>query len=349
VLLPIHLDRWVNPIASKLRECAVRIHAVDFYSFSGPDTPEDSRESKGLWERANLHRMRASQLLSSSYDAVHHGSSTPANLFATFAAKARGLGKTTHIFTASVEVHSEDPYYRYYLLSLKTADKVLAVSQAVARSVHDKLGRAVDEIVPNGIDLDYFSAAAARPIPSCLENIGPFALFVGALLPRKRPDAVLELARLNPAVKFVMLGRKAEAVGGGEIVKRARHVPNIIYLGEREKTTVRDLMAEATLLVFPSELEGLPNVLLEASAMGLPILAQPKSSMRDIVQENVNGWLIPIDHMDGWSKRLKEIVSWGEGQRQAFSNRARALAEKSFSWDKSVEKLKRIYMQSSRS
>lgn len=349
VLLPIHLDRWANPIASKLRECAIRIHEVDFYSFSSPDTPEDTRESKGLWECANIHRIAASQLVFSSYDTVHHASSTPANLIATFAVRARGLGKTTHIFTASVEVHRDDPYYMYYLLSLRTADKVLAVSETVARSVHDKLGRVVDEIVPNGVDLDYFSPSAALPIPAHLKDIGPFVLFVGAMLPRKRPDAVLDLACLNPSVKFIMLGRKAEAAGGGEFVKRAHQILNVIYLGELERSTVRDLMAEAALLVFPSELEGLPNVLMEASAMGLPILAQPKSAMGEVVHANVNGWLIPIIDMRAWSDKLNEIVNWEAGRRHAFANRARAHAEMHFSWNGSVKKLKRIYMQSSAS
>lgn len=71
-------------------------------------------------------------------------------------------------------------------------------------------------------------------------------------------------------------------------------------------------MCYASALVFPSELEGLALTVNEAMACGLPVLAQPRSSLPEQVQDGVTGWLLPVDageEMTAWAERLEAIFA----------------------------------------
>jgi len=103
------------------------------------------------------------------------------------------------------------------------------------------------------------------------------------------------------------------------------------------------LMGSALALVFPSELEGLPLTILEASAMGIPVLAQPKSSMPEAVIDNVTGWIFPIDPIQAWVGRLTKILHWSESDKAAFSNKARHFVKEHYSWDIVAQQYNELY------
>jgi glycosyltransferase involved in cell wall biosynthesis len=113
----------------------------------------------------------------------------------------------------------------------------------------------------------------------------------------------------------------------------ASKYPNVKLLGGQPRSQVRNLMGSALALVFPSELEGLPLTILEASAMGIPVLAQPKSSMPEAVSEDVTGWLLPVDEPSVWAEKIKEVANWSETERTNFSQKARNFVNEHYSWD----------------
>lgn len=334
ILFPINLDRCKFPVSTSLRELTLRNPEFDFYSFSSPTSDEDRDLGKFLWEQPHIHKIQISDLLWQRFDIVHHASATPRNLVAASLAKARSFGKCTHIFTAPIQPHDDDEFYRQYVTSVRRADVLGAVSHAVAKDIQEQFGRAVDAVIPSGVDLKFFSPSAAQSVD--LEKFGirqPYVLFVGVLTQRKRPDVFMKIASLLPELDFLMVGASYTPQEEAMYRETASKYPNVKLLGGQPRSEVRNFMGSALALVFPSELEGLPLTILEASAMGIPVLAQPKSSMPEAVIEDITGWLYSVDEPSVWVEKLKEITSWTNEQRSCFAHRARTFVSENYSWD----------------
>jgi len=344
VLFPINLDRCKFPVATSLRELTLRNPEIDFYSFSSPTSDEDRALGEHLWSQSHIHKIRVSDLIWQRFDIIHHASATPRNLIAASLAKARSFGQCTHIFTAPIQPHDDDEFYRQYVTSVRRADVLGAVSHAVAKDIQEQFGRTVDAVIPSGVDLKFFSPGAAQPVD--LEKLGihqPYVLFVGVLTPRKRPDVFMKIASLLPELDFVMVGATYTPQEEGMYQEAASKYPNVKLLGGQPRSQVRDLMGSALALVFPSELEGLPLTILEASAMGIPVLAQPKSSMPEAVIDNVTGWILPIDPIQSWTDKLTEITNWSEEERSDFAQKARPFVTDHYSWDSIARQYADLY------
>lgn len=346
VLYPINLDRWKFPVSTSLRELTFRNPTIDFYSFSSPTSDEDRQLGKLLWDQPHIHPIKPLDILRQPFDIVHHASATQRNLAAVALAKARSWGKCVHIFTAPIQPHQSDRYYQQYVASVYRSDVLAAVSHAVAEDIQSQFGRKVDAVIPSGVDLNFFAPDQAQPVD--LEALGihqPYVLFVGVLTPRKRPDIFIQLASLLPDLDFVVLGGAYSQQEQEVYTEAVRENANVKLLGYVPRTIVRDLMASALALVFPSELEGLPLTVLEASAMGLPVLAQPRTSMPEVVIPDVTGWLLSSDQLPSWSKQLQEIANWNADRRQRFAQQARNFVAENYSWDIVAKQYARLYAE----
>lgn len=345
ILLPITLDRWRHSIATAQRETSIRIRDFAFYSFSNPATEEDRILGESIWTHSHLHRVSLLTAFKGSYDIVHHSSSTNRNLTASFLARLRSLGKCGHLFSAQVEPFPQDPWYRHFHFSVRAAHKITAVSKVVADGVMRHFGRAVDAVIPNGVDLSFFSREAARPLD--FESLGfkpPFVVFSAHLEARKRPDVFIELSKLLPDLHFVMLGSYSQVRERDSYLRLIRELPNVRYLGLQPRSLLRDLYAQATALVFPSEIEGLALSVVEAQAMGLPVLAQPRTCMPELIAEGITGWLLPVEHLDVWAKRLKEVLAWSDSERKSYAAKSRQLTAERYSWDVIAPQYREMYL-----
>ena len=349
VFLPIRLDRWNSSIPSILRETCARITDMSFYSFSGPRSEEDRLMSESLWAYSHLHRVGVLRALGTSFDVVHHASSTYQNLIATLLVRLRTAGGCAHLFSGQIEPFEEDLWYRHYRLSVQMADRVTAVSMAVADGIKKHFGRSVDAVIPNGVDLEFFSAKSANGVD--LKSLGvrePFVIFVGMLEARKRPDIFIALSELLPELDFIMLGGYLKAQERDSYLKLIRKCPNVKYLGLQPRGCLRDLFGKATALVFPSEIEGLALTVVEAQSMGLPVLAQPATCMPEIIQEGVSGWLLPSEPLEMWARKLREILAWSSSERTAYAEGSRAVTKKRFSWDVIAPQYREMYLATQR-
>ena len=332
ILFPINIDRWRNPIASLLREIAVHNDDIDFYSFSSPETSEDCEKGAIFWSRPNIHNINKKRLLSEKYDLVHTASATTANLIGIVAAKLCSRFRCQHIYTANSEPLKDDPFFYHYLINLKVADRVYCVSQSVQQAIL-KYGRLGDGIIHNGFDPMFFDPSLAKRHMKNQQNLkAPFFLFCGVLNKRKRPDIFIKLAQLMPQVRFAMAGGYHSLNEAAPYLKQIEQVQNIHNFGRITRSELGDLMALAAALIFPSESEGLPLSVIEASGMGLPVLAQPTSSMPEIVNEGINGWLLPINNLQLWIDKLNAIIRWNQTEQTKFSQGARNWVVENFSW-----------------
>lgn len=115
----------------------------------------------------------------------------------------------------------------------------------------------------------------------------------------------------------------------------------IQWLGHR--TDVRELLMKAQIVAFPSYYrEGVPKSLIEASAIGRPIVTTNSVGCKDVVEDGVNGYLIPIKDSKALADRLKRLID-DKGLRIAMGKKSREFAERDFSIEKVVNTHLEIY------
>lgn len=179
---------------------------------------------------------------------------------------------------------------------LAAADAVIAVSDYIAGRLGGVVPRGRTHVLPNMVDVAAAEAVAAATPATVWE--GALLLFAGKLEPNKGagllPAIFRELRRAAPAglppFTLVVAGDGALRQGlGRELAELGVRARFLEWAGHEEALR---LMARCDLLLFPSAWgEPLSRVLLEASAVGAPILAMPTGGTPDIIADGVTGAL----------------------------------------------------------
>ena len=105
--------------------------------------------------------------------------------------------------------------------------------------------------------------------------------------------ALEEVRRTNPQIRLVIVGGGPEEERVKKIIAERGLTNNVILCGEREDA--RRLMSLFDVFVLSSLWEGLPYVLLEAAAMGLPVLATAALGVAEVVEDGKTGLLAPVN------------------------------------------------------
>jgi glycosyltransferase involved in cell wall biosynthesis len=175
--------------------------------------------------------------------------------------------------------------------SLATADAVIAVSSTIACDLGVRasgLNGARIETIPNPVDLgrlrDLRSTTAA-PLAA------PYAIYVGKLEPNKGSlKLVAAIAQARLTMPLAIVGEGSERPRLERAFAGTGH--DVRFTGWLDRDEAVRWLAHASMLVFPSHgPESLSRVLLEASALGVPIAAMDTGGTRDVVEHDVTGLL----------------------------------------------------------
>ncbi len=123
--------------------------------------------------------------------------------------------------------------------------------------------------------------------PGSGKGQGGFALFVGRLAEEKGVRTLLKAWEFLPSIPLKIAG-----TGPLEpfVRQQAATVGKVEYLGQCGRDRIFELLHDAAVLVFPSEwYEGLPLTIIEALACGTPVVCSALGSMKELVQDGVNG------------------------------------------------------------
>ena len=238
------------------------------------------------------------------------------------------------------------PYMRANLArkqrALARADRVIAVSSTIAKDLEARsvgLDRRRLVTIPNPVDVAAIRALAETHAPS---PRAPFALYVGKLAPNKGTRhllAAIERASLRWPLVVVGDGPDRAAIErwsreSGRDVTLTGWLPREQALG---------WLAAASVLVFPSQgPESLSRVLLEASALGVPIAAMDTGGTRDIILPGRTGLL--SNGANGLGDDVARLVADRVLARR-LGDAARAHVEATFAADRVVERVEAIYRE----
>jgi glycosyltransferase involved in cell wall biosynthesis len=186
-------------------------------------------------------------------------------------------------------------------------------------------------VVRNGIDLRLFQSS---PIPS----VGPpLLLGVGTLIQLKRWDRLVTLAAglKNAGHRFRM-----RIVGDGPLSGTLQQLTRYLQVEDRVSFPghVNDIPGElrhATCLVHTSEVEGCPNVVVEAMTSGRPVVAADAGDIADLVVHGKTGFVVPQGD-DAGLKQYVTLLLTNPGLCQAMGEAAREKANREFELDRLV-------------
>lgn len=218
---------------------------------------------------------------------------------------------------------------------IRNATIVTAVSQDAANHAKVLTGRKC-RVIPNGVDLVRFHPASTPP-PM------PFhVVFVGRMMPNKGPQYLLEAMAQVPNARCMFAG---DGPMLGALKRRTAQLgldQRVTFLGACD--FIPELLQSAHILVRPSSTEGMPLVVLEAMATGIPVLATDVGGTRELIAgDHAAGWFVKRDAND-IAFFLKSLVN-NPLMAQRVGEAGRRFVEKYHSWDSIIRQYEEVYVK----
>jgi glycosyltransferase involved in cell wall biosynthesis len=223
--------------------------------------------------------------------------------------------------------------------SLRWMDRVVCVSGGQERKVlRTGVPAGRTRVIRNAIEAGRFATPDPEYGRRCREFFPrPPRLLVGAagrLSPEKGFGVLVEAAarvrRADPDVGFLVFGDGAERAALQDKVHGAGLDDGFVLAGFRPD--LDRYLPFLDVVALPSFTEGLPNVLLEAFAAGVPVVATAVGGVPEVVEDGVSGRLVPPGDADALAGRLLEVLACEERRREMGERgRERVLGEFTFS------------------
>jgi glycosyltransferase involved in cell wall biosynthesis len=232
-----------------------------------------------------------------------------------------------------------------WALSQRTA-RIIAVSPEEGRAaVRAGLGRSRVVLVPNGVEQLKLAPRAQGRDTMGFGDDAVVVGFVGRLVDQKAPhlliDAFAAAARAQPRLRLAIVGTGPLEQTLQSRAQRLGISNKVRWLAERD---ARDVLAAMDIFALSSRREGLPYVVLEAMSAGLPVVATASSGVESLIEQGVNGVIVPPDHTQALAGALIELADDAERRvRYGRASRERAAA---FTVDRMVDRTLESYMAS---
>jgi glycosyltransferase involved in cell wall biosynthesis len=276
------------------------------------------------------------------------------DLFAGFVAKLAGV-KVLISSRRDMGILRSRKHQIAYRIVGRLCSKVLTVSEAVRKQV---LGK--DRLDPERVTTLYTGIHFPHPqsiesIPDVRRRIGiphgvPIVLTVAHILPWKRHADFLRMAaRLHEKfleAQFVVAGSANDRALFMELLSLRESLglrDHVHFLGEVD--FVNSLYRAASVFCLLSESEGLPNVVLEAMAAGVPVVATNAGGTTEVVVDGQTGYLTEVGCPEEAAERVDQLLRSPELRRN-MSMVARTRVESLFSIERMMSTLERIYESS---
>jgi teichuronic acid biosynthesis glycosyltransferase TuaC len=236
----------------------------------------------------------------------------------------------------NITAHSSKIIYRHFIRTAKALDGALACGQSVA----DRIKAVTDKnllCVYGVLNLEEFSPVPDK-IPTRKElNLPPdktIALYAGYLTKRKGvyelTDAIYRVQKKHPDILLVMCGTGPEEAALKRLIREKGTEHTVHMAGEIEPERMNKWMQASDLFVLASHTEGMPNVVMEAMACGLPVVATAVGGLPKAVGNCDGAILVPPENIDELEKAIMKVISNNQLQEQ-MGIAARKRAEEKFS------------------
>ena len=200
-------------------------------------------------------------------------------------------------------------------------------------------------MIPNGVDCEIYQSASRADLTQFgIPPNSQTAIFVGRLDPQKDPllllDAMKRVAADHPDFHLLI-------VGDGPLHDELSRKLNALQLTDRvhligRRQDVPSLLKSCQFLVLPSQWEGMPNVVLEAMASGLPVIATSIEGTTELIRHSENGLLISPGSVEEIIAMMSRLLR-NPAEAQTLGTAAQATVAAEFTWDTMVDRYCALY------
>lgn len=229
---------------------------------------------------------------------------------------------------------------RFHNRTALTFVPTLEQAEALRRCGYRKV-----DVIARGVDGNLFSSHKRTEALRREWGVGPSDLaviHVGRLAAEKNLTLLLRafstIRRNNPTAKLVLVG------DGPMRASLYRDFPEIVFAGMRKGDELAMHYASADLFLFPSLTETFGNVVLEAMASGLPVLAYDYAAASEAICSGANGVTVPRDDETMFIEQTLQLANNPTLRRQ-LGLRARTSCVECFTWDKVNDRFEAALME----
>jgi glycosyltransferase involved in cell wall biosynthesis len=200
-------------------------------------------------------------------------------------------------------------------------------------------------VLHNGVDLDQFHPGHEElPADLGIPNGVPVVALIAVMRAPKRHDDAIRawpgVLRRSGEARLLLVGAGPEEERLRDHAERLGVTDRVIFAGARHD--VPRLLRGVDLAVLPSETEALPTTLIEAAASGRAAVATPVGGTREVVEDGVNGLLVPVGDTEGLATAVADLLT--DAQRRASMGAAgRRLAVERFDMLRWAGRLRALY------
>lgn len=185
-------------------------------------------------------------------------------------------------------------------------------------------------IAPERVDVSLPGIRRPRIAARPLRERRPLVTYVGRLEPYKRVDvllrAVAPLATAFPALEIAVIGRGSDRERIERLSRELGIASRLRMLGFVDDDERDRWLADSRVCVCASEKEGWGLTVIEANAVGTPVVASDAPGLRDSVRHGETGWLAPVGDVAAFRARIAELL--------AADERAEAMGRSSEEWSR---------------
>jgi glycosyltransferase involved in cell wall biosynthesis len=304
--------------------------------------------------RRNITRLKE-LIATEGVDLIHARSRAPAHS-AIAAARQSNIRFVT---TFHATYNFSAPPKRWYNSVMAKGERVIAISNALKDHITGNydVNPSRIKVIHRGIDLERFDplqVSAERVIQLSrqwrLPDGVPVVLLAGRLTGWKGQQVLIEaMARLgHKQIRCLLVGSDQGRTGyrrSLEELSQRLDLESVVHLvGDCRDMPAAYMLADVVVSA-STDPEGFGRVMVEAQAMGRPIIASDHGASREIVRHGTTGWLFPPGDVRMLSERIAHVIQLDEEHRHRIADGAIRNAQKNFSKDKMCYETMAVYRE----
>jgi glycosyltransferase involved in cell wall biosynthesis len=245
--------------------------------------------------------------------------------------------------------HPDPPFYRLIYGILKpvirsiwgNSKAVVACSSGLREMALKTDSKSNIQVIPDGVDLEKF-----HPIDKKINSEKIRILAIGRLIPRKGFDFLIR--SLPEVLKLANKDFIVEIVGDGplrnDLIHKAEELKvaeKVVFSGSIPYEQLADKYQQADIFILSSLAEGMPLVVLEAMASGLPIISSKVQGIEEVVKQGINGYLFSPTDYSTLSQYLAKLINNDDIRLKMGTESTKII--KDYDWANITEQYIRIY------
>lgn len=303
-------------------------------------------EDRGAWDVSVVGKMLA--LCREHQVAVWHGHDYKSNLLGLILKRfwPMRLVSTVHGWVSMVRL--TPLYYKIDRLCLRKYERVICVSDdLVTQCVASGVSAERCVLIENAIETDrYVRRHSPRDAKRQL-GVNPDRLLIGAIgrlsAEKSFPTIIRVVERLvreGQNVELIIVGEGDQRAPLETLIDQLRLADHVRLLGHR--SDLIGLYEAMDVFVLSSLREGLPNVLLEAMAMEVPVIATRIAGIPRLIEHETNGLLVAPEDIEGLTHSLRHLLDDAD-RRRTLAAAARRTIEERYSFTVRMAKVRAVY------